>query len=153
MLKRAYGRCWGAIVLTKFGKRDPQSVGMERIEVVPIGAADRAEPADTFEDDGEREIVILNVGHMCEDKGTDVLLKAFAKIPDRYGAMKLRLVGECSSPDLEEDLDSLVEMASKRGEVELEGLKQPDELAACFRESDVFVFPSTAQIASVKDWT
>lgn len=148
LLTYVYGRTHGAIVLTEYGRRDPESLGMRNVEVAPIGAVDSALPSDDFADDGERAIVILSSGHLCEDKGTDVLLKAFARIPSHYGKLKLHLVGECSSLSLEGRLHGLLESARKRGAVEVAGLLHGEKLAAAYQKADLFVFPSTAPYES-----
>ena len=69
-------RADSAIVMTNFNRIDPESIGIRKIDVVPIRIRDEFRN-DLVERDALR---LLYVGHLCSDKGTPDLLEAFARI-------------------------------------------------------------------------
>ncbi len=73
-------RADSAIVMTNFNRIDPESIGIRKIDVIPIRIRDEFRN-DLVERDALR---LLYVGHLCSDKGTPDLLEAFARIASRF---------------------------------------------------------------------
>lgn len=137
--------CWGAVVLTEFGKEDPESLGMRRIFLIPNGVEDR-NPAPRFHPKKGRH-TILHAGHLCPDKGTPILLEAFARLTSREN-LHLRLVGECMSPYSADLLARDIERLGLQGAVTWPGLLMGEDLQEEFRRASLLVFPSVAPYES-----
>ncbi|MEM1059845.1 MAG: glycosyltransferase family 4 protein [Verrucomicrobiota bacterium] len=148
LLRAAHAGCFGAVSLTEFGRRDPEALDMRRIEVMPLAIED--EPPPPAPEAPPREVpVLLNVGHLCPDKGTPQLLEAArqaldAGVPD----FRLRLVGECLPPYGEERLAGDIRRLGLEQVVECAGLKRGGELERAYADGDLFIFSSLAPYES-----
>jgi len=141
-LKAVHKRCYGGIVLTDFGRADSEDLGLNKTEVIPIGVVDRRQKAQRKKTSDA--LTLLYVGHLREDKGTDVLIKAFGKINAQYTNTELHLVGECSSATLDRMLHPMIDNTGCSNSIKVMGLLQGDALKREFEEADLFVFPSEA---------
>lgn len=141
--------CWCAVSLTEYGRADPESLGIKNIKVISNAIEDRnlggLIPSCSAT---EGVIRILNVGHLCADKGTPELLRAFATIASEGTKVKLCLVGECLAPYTNELLDAEIENLGIGSKVEKLGLLTGKELDDAYRNSSLFVFPSVAPYES-----
>jgi glycosyltransferase involved in cell wall biosynthesis len=138
-------RCWGAIVLTEFGREDPESLGMRRIFLIPNGVED-LNPQPKFHRPQSCR-TILHAGHLCPDKGTPVLLEAFARVATREN-VHLRLAGECMAPYSEDRLARDIDRLGLQHAVTWAGLLTGDEMHKEFRRASLLVFPSVAPYES-----
>ena len=138
-------RCWGAIVLTEFGREDPESLGMQRIFLIPNGVEDRNPEPRTWRTNGH--CTILHAGHLCPDKGTPILLEAFARLRERKN-VHLRLVGECMAPYSAEQLARDIQRLGLQQVVTWAGLRKGAEMEDEFQRASMLVFPSVAPYES-----
>jgi glycosyltransferase involved in cell wall biosynthesis len=138
-------RCWGAVVLTEFGKEDPQSLGMRRIFLIPNGVEDCNPPPCRNRANGH--CTLLHVGHLCPDKGTPILLEALARLTPRRD-VRLRLVGECMAPYSADLLARDIDRLGLQDVVSWPGLLTGEELQEEFCRASLLVFPSVAPYES-----
>lgn len=154
-LLRVWLKFWGqrvdgAIVLTDFGKVDPQVMGIQRVLRVPNGLKDR-NPMGLLPKaprSGSGGTQFLYVGHLCNDKGIPELLRAFAVHVEKYPQATLALVGECLGEFSEERLQAELDSLGLRTAVALVGVLEGSELDQQFRDADVLVFPTHAPYES-----
>lgn len=150
--RAVYRRCKHAIVLTEYGRRDAVALGISNISVVPNGVPDSFDPIMIENRDFEREIRILSVGHLCEDKGTLVLLKAFRLLVERYSIelpkLRLVLVGEAMPPMTLQRVENMVLELGLEESIVIEGLLTGDQKWEAYARANLFVFPSSAPFES-----
>ncbi len=146
LLTPLYRRCHAAVVMTEFNRRDPESCGMRRIEVIPHRLPDEFD-ATLVRKDPSR-VRLLYVGHLCADKGTPDLLRAFKGIAVREPSAVLELVGECLPPFSGDKLRGLIRELGIEGRVELPGVLTGRAKLEAFGRADLFVFPSVAPYES-----
>ncbi len=147
LLKFVYSKAFAAVVMTNFGRRDPEAVGIGRILVVPWRVADDFEPARIHRNQNG-VVRLLHIGHLCADKGTPQLLKAFAEFSDRHPNVELELVGQCLPPFSSEQLENLIDALGIRSKVHVSGLLRGDDKKNAFGRADLFVFPTVAPYES-----
>jgi glycosyltransferase involved in cell wall biosynthesis len=146
-LRAVYRNAFAAIVMTDFGRRDPEAVGIERILVLPWRVADDFDSA--LVDRGRNgRVRLLHLGHLCQDKGTPQLLEAFAKLRAKHPGLELELVGECLPPFSEERLEKIIDHLGIRPHVRISGLLTGRAKAEAFGRADLFVFPTVAPYES-----
>lgn len=81
--------------------------------------------------------VVINVGRLSREKGCDLLIRAFAKLTDRYSEWKLLILGDGPQRS---DLERLVSELELGERVSLPGrVKNPYDY---YRKADLFVLPS-----------
>ena len=101
---------------------------------------------------------LLYVGGLDRVKNVPVLIQAFGKILKKYDHMKLLIVGaDCEKlislmkrtdwrgsgpPESSREFASLCESLLRSGRMVLKGYLGKDELLSCYREAELFVFPS-----------
>jgi len=147
MLRAVHRLCWGAVTLSEYGRTDPEALKIPRVFVIPNAIEDH-NPEGKISGFPEDRITLLNVGHLCSDKGTPALLEAFAKVSRTYPRVTLRLVGECLAPYSTEQLQADIRRLQLDDSVELAGLKTGDALFDEYRRASLFVFPSMAPYES-----
>ena len=145
-IRALYGRCFAAIVMTEFNRRDPAACGLRRLEVLPHRLPDEFAPALQRKEPGV--VRLLYVGHLCPDKGTPELLRAFQTVAGRDSGVQLELVGECLPPLAEEELRRQVGALGLEGRVVLPGVLTGRAKQEAFGRADLFVFPSVAPYES-----
>ncbi len=145
VLSLFHRRCWGAIVLTDFGREDPESLGMRRIFLIPNGVEDFNPEPRSYRKNGTR--TILHAGHLCPDKGTPILLEAFARLAARRD-VHLRLVGECMAPYSADHLACDIKRLGLQHAVSWPGLLTGEDMREEFRHASLLVFPSVAPYES-----
>jgi len=138
LLKAAHRMCFGAIVLTEFGRQDAEALGHRRIAVIPNAVEDRA--SQFTERKSETDPVLLSVGHLCPEKGTPALLEACAQLQASGRRFRLRLVGECLYPYSEKELRETISRLGLSETVECPGLLHGQELAEAYRTADLFIW-------------
>ena len=146
LLKAAHRMCFGAIVLTEFGRRDAEALGHRRIAVIPNAVEDRA--SQFTERKSETDPVLLSVGQLCPEKGTPALLEACAQLQASGRRFRLRLVGECLYPYSEEELRETISRLGLSGTVEWCGLLHGQELDEAYRTADLFISSTVAPFES-----
>lgn len=144
MLASLYRRCFGSVVMTDFNRRDPESFGMRRIAVVPHRLPDEFDPALVKREPGR----LLYVGHLCADKGTPTLLRAFKTLAEREPRATLELVGETLPPFSDTALRDLIRELGLESRVVLTGVLTGRAKLAAFGRAEFFVFPSVAPYES-----
>jgi glycosyltransferase involved in cell wall biosynthesis len=86
----------------------------------------------------ERPLRFLYCGQLVHRKGVDLLVRAFTRLAQGHGHVRLRLVGDGALlPDLRAQLPESV-----RERVEFTGFLQVNQLPAVFADADVFLLPS-----------
>jgi glycosyltransferase involved in cell wall biosynthesis len=128
--------------MTNFGKRDPESLGIRNVLVIPHLLSDSYDPALLTR--AEPVPTLLYVGHICPDKGTTALLAAVAAVQSQGHRCELSLVGECLAPYTEDDLTKDIERLGLGSSVKLAGVRSGEEKWRQFAAADLFVFPSVA---------
>ncbi len=146
-LKALYSECDHAIVLSEYGRRDAEAMGIRNIEVIPNGGEDQFDEKLVSKSNANR-IIILNVGLLSEDKGTPQLLEAFAKLHLTHPNTVLRLVGEPMGGLTRESILEKVKSLGISDAVELTGVLRDEALHRAFAEADFFVFSSIAPFES-----
>jgi glycosyltransferase involved in cell wall biosynthesis len=142
LLRKLYGRCDGAVVMTPFNRRDPEALGIGRIDLIPHRLPDEFD-ASLVRKDPEC-LRLLCIGHLCPEKGTPELLGAFKYVADRTPGVMLELAGECLPPLSEELLRTLIRELGLEGKVEWRGVVTGQAKRELFGRADVLVFPSVA---------
>jgi glycosyltransferase involved in cell wall biosynthesis len=136
-----------AIVMTKYNRIDPESLGISKIHVVPIQLKDEA--GTKTSGDTQREVFrLLYVGHLCPDKGTPDLLEAFGNVLRDYPGLRLELVGEPLVPYTWETLEQDAERFGIKEALNLSGVLTGAEKWQSFERAGLFVFPTVAPYES-----
>jgi glycosyltransferase involved in cell wall biosynthesis len=154
LLRKVYAKAYCGVVLTDFGKRDPEAAGLERTFVLPNGLEDDAgdesavEAVDSGEDKASAVVRILSVGHLCAAKGSPELIAAFGELARENKEVELHLVGEPARELSAEKLEELCLETGVRKRIVLHGLKNGDELWGIYRQCDFFVFSTVAPYES-----
>jgi len=146
LVRSLYRRADAALVLTEFGRRDPESVGVRDVRVAPLGLADELDPALVARG-GERP-VLLCVGHLCAEKGTPTLLEAAARLRDAGHAFTLRLAGEPLAPYTDAALAADIDRLALGDVVERCGVVTGRDKWRLFGAADLLVFPTVAPYES-----
>ncbi|GAA5483641.1 glycosyltransferase family 4 protein [Haloferula sargassicola] len=147
LIRGIYRHCGGeAVVLTTYGRRDPASVGISSIRVIPNAFEDLA--GDDFQRTAPPGKTVLSVGHICEDKGTPSLIRAFKSIAARDPEASLVLVGETLAPYTEQDLKKEIAGCGLEDRVIWKGILHGVDLEQAYKEADLFVFSSVAPYES-----
>ena len=130
--------CDRLIVHTAQGEARLRAMGLERITRLPHPPLEPV-PADAMPDAPDAPPSVLLLGKIQPYKGADVLIEAFARLPDALRAtVPLRIVGK---PMM--DLDPLRALAAERGvTLDLRAGFVPDEaFAALMSPGTVAAFP------------
>lgn len=141
-----YGRCFGAIVMTDFNRRDPEFCDIRRIAVIPHRLPDGFDPAMVRRD--AARVRLLYVGHLCADKGTPELLRAFKAVAEGDPRLVLELVGETLPPYSDARFRATIRELGIEGRVEWPGVLTGRAKQEAFGRADLFVFPSVAPYES-----
>ena len=120
-----------------------RGVDESKITVIPNGV-DIAEFSNFRRASSDEEVkTILYAGRVdIEQKGLDILIRAFAILLDR---LPMKLVLKLMGPDWAGSTDRLIELAEKlkvRDKVEFLGYQARERFVALMQSSDVFVLPS-----------
>ncbi len=173
LLRLAYRHVGGAIVMTKFNRRDPEAFGIREIAVIPHRLPDENPEAylpdfSGFEkaESGKQKVesavnvpslpashhspflTIIYAGHLYDLKGTPQLVDAFAEIASAYPATRLVLMGEFLPPYTEAACRARCAELGIADRVEITGVLRGEKKAAQFRAAHLFVFPSVAPYES-----
>jgi glycosyltransferase involved in cell wall biosynthesis len=142
-----YKNAHSAISLTNFGRSDPKSVGMARIYTIPNAIEDKNEEGHCVEK--PRDVHrFLYIGHLCRDKGVDVLIKAFADVSRDRPSIELAIVGDFLPPFDREWLDELIDSTGMPGRISYKGAMSAEDALLQYRLADVVIFPSVAPYES-----
>ncbi len=139
-------RADAALVMNDFGRADPASLGIGRIESVPHTVNDCFDP--TRVQRGEGVPRLLYTGHLCADKGTPALLRAVAALRAEGKDCRVDLVGECLAPFTEGKLQALIDELGLGAAVDRPGVLSGEAKWNRFAGADLFVFPSLAPYES-----
>lgn len=147
VLRWFYQKAAAGIVMTEFNRRDPEAAGIKRILVVPYRIPDEFDPTIAeLRDPSTRRL--LNVGHLCADKGTPHLIEAFATLQKRHPDLRLELVGECLPPFDEDELTRMLDQFGITSTVRRSGVLTGRAKAEAFARASLFVFPTVAPYES-----
>lgn len=141
-----YRRCHAAVVMTPFNRCDPEALGIARIDVIPHRLPDEFDAMLVRKDPAT--LRLLYVGHLCPEKGTLDLLRAFKLVAEREPSVVLELAGECLPPLSEAGLRSRIRELGLEGRVEWRGVLTGRAKLEAFGRTDLFVFPSVAPFES-----
>ena len=146
----ANGLCWGAVVITEFGVADAKALGFENITVLPYGIEDQAGESQAKEPlaTPKPAPILLNVGHLCADKGTPQLIAACGMLHRKGYDLSLRLAGECLRPYSVAQMNEDIEKAGLAEKVEYVGLLGGEALWQAYRQADLFIFSTQAPYES-----
>jgi GalNAc-alpha-(1->4)-GalNAc-alpha-(1->3)-diNAcBac-PP-undecaprenol alpha-1,4-N-acetyl-D-galactosaminyltransferase len=138
---RAVTYPWAASVVTPNAEtRDllPRRIRTRTMVIPnPVPAPAAAARADAAVDTR----LVVSVGRLTEEKGHDLLLRAFARLVDRYPAWRLVIVGE---GPLRPALEVLREQLALRDRVEFAGLVK--DVRAILGRAELFVLPSRREV-------
>jgi glycosyltransferase involved in cell wall biosynthesis len=137
--------CWGAVVITEYGKADPMALGIERIAVIPYGIEDHYIESTPKPNPVP---ILLNAGHICADKGIPQLIAACGRLKHSGREFKLWLAGEGLLPYSLTQLNLDINKAGLKDHVRILGLLRGEELWDVYRSADLFVFSSIAPYES-----
>ena len=137
-------RADSAIVSTNFNRIDPESLGIRKIDVIPIQIRDEFR-IDFLQRDSLR---LLYVGHIGPDKGTPALLEAFAVTLCDFPTLRLELVGEPLVPYNAEKLGSDIKRLGIQAQVDILGVLTGEEKWRAFGRASIFAFPTVAPFES-----
>jgi len=140
-------RADGAIVMTAYNRIDPESVGIRKIDIIPIRLKDESTTVPTGFSRRE-PLRILYVGHLCPDKGTPALLEAFGNVLRDFPDLRLELVGEPLVPYDWETLEMDAERLGLQKALYLSGVLTGAEKWQAFERAGLFVFPTMAPYES-----
>lgn len=146
LLAALYRRCFGAIVMTAFNRRDPEIFHIPRIAVLPHRLTDEFDPLLVRRDAAQRRL--LYVGHLCREKGTPDLLRAFAAIAPEDPRLVLELVGEPLPPMDDANLRASAQELGIADRVIFSGVLTGRAKQEAFARADLFVFPTVAPYES-----
>ncbi|MBK1833428.1 glycosyltransferase family 4 protein [Roseibacillus ishigakijimensis] len=145
-----YQRADRAIVLSQFGSRDAEAAGLKDCFVMPNGLEDTLGEGSgqSLRSSSETRTIALSVGHLCHEKGTPELLRAFGQIQGDYPDLELHLVGEPARDLTHTDLENLRAECSDPDRVKFRGLLKGEALAEAYRNAHLFVFSTVAPYES-----
>ena len=146
-IRALYSRATAGVVMTEYGRRDPESLGMQQIVVVPHTVEDNFDPK-RLQRNSVRPAKLLYVGHLCTQKGTPALLEAVAALRSNGTECELMLVGECLAPFTDQELQTQIHALGLQKVVECTGVLRGREKWDRFANADLFVFPSVAPYES-----
>ncbi len=144
LAKSVYRKASGAIVMTEFGRKDPEFLGISRIAVISHNFEDAFEAAMIRR--GQSNVPrLLYLGHFFAEKGTPQLLQAIRELTAQGVPLHLDLVGECLPPYSEEELRRSISELGLTNHITLHGVLSDRAKWERYAEADLFVFPSVAR--------
>lgn len=93
--------------------------------------------------------IVLFLGRLVRRKGCDILIKAFNDISSIFPNAYLLIAGEGED---KKRCEQLVSKMSAQKKIRFVGKIQPQERAAYFKESNLFVLPSYAYLGTSEAW-
>lgn len=147
LLRMAYTRADGAIVMTDYNRRDPLALGIAGIEVIPHRLKDE-NAAGKLPDYTKKPLYVLHAGHLCHLKGTPQVVEAFGRVASQFPDWHLLLMGEFLSPYSEEECRARCKELGIGEKVKILGVLRGKEKTAYFAASHLFVFASVAPYES-----
>jgi glycosyltransferase involved in cell wall biosynthesis len=132
------------IQLTEKSPPDGERIRAKRIEYVPNGLADEGA---RFEKQfrlpvGWKQVRLLFVGVVSPSKGTEVLLKACARLKEQGFDFLLSIMGRFYSSGFEAECREFIRTHRLDGCIDFLGVRTGDDKWKVFCESDIFCFPS-----------
>jgi glycosyltransferase involved in cell wall biosynthesis len=104
------------------------------IESFPVGPRSARDPNE-----------LLYVGNRSAAKGTETLLRAFARCRERQPRLRLRLIGRAWTAVAEAELLALADTLGIAGSVSFEGTADRAAVATAMRTASLFVHPSKSE--------
>jgi glycosyltransferase involved in cell wall biosynthesis len=140
---RAYAQPDGAIELSRLLPADGEYFGAKAVRIIPNGVEDAAArlPRDHTRQEGD-ELRVLYVGFISDWKGSMELLEAVRQLRTRHANLRLTLIGEFISADVERRAKAFCEQHDLGNVVYFAGALVGDEKWDCFRRGDVLCMPS-----------
>ena len=88
----------------------------------------------------ERQAVIMNLARICQEKGQDILIEAFAMIAHKYPQWQLKLYGKVVNAKYFKSLQVLVARTGLKNKIFFAGVTEQAEVE--LKKVKIFVFPS-----------
>lgn len=143
LLKMAARRSVRVVAISNHTAAEVQELTGIRPEVIPYGiglspAEWSSRASGSIEGKAGQDFTVLFVGRLVERKGVDVLLRAAARLRERY---RLRVVVVGEGPE-RNHLEDLARQLGLEQLVEFRGRVTDEELARCYGSASVFVLPA-----------
>lgn len=159
LLRWAYRRVGGAIVMTDFNRCDPEALGIANIAVIPHRLPDenpegKLPDYSAFPNSSSLILppssffTLLYAGHLYDLKGTPQLIEAFGEIASEFPWIRLVLMGEFLPPYSEEECRARCRELRIEDRVEITGVLHGENKASRFQQAHLFIFPSIAPYES-----
>jgi glycosyltransferase involved in cell wall biosynthesis len=148
LFRAAYGGADLAIQTSALNPPDGRRLRARRVEVVPSGIPDHPLARLPREDSSSAPPVLLYVGVLRESKGLLVLVEACRRLRQRGVGFRLHLMGAFESREFEHTLRGAVTDAGLEDRTVFFGSRAGDEKWQCFRESDIFCYPTHFEVES-----
>ena len=138
-----YCRSYASITLTRFGVREPSALGIKKIETIPLDFRDTFDEKAVQRGESSRP-QLLCLGHVCEEKGSLLLLQAARFCLEQGIDLQLVLAGDCLQPCSEKVLRGWIHSLGLESVVEWRGCLEGESKKVLFGEAELFLFPSLA---------
>jgi len=138
-----YRRSYAGISLTRFGVREPEALGIKKIEIIPLDFPDTFDEKEVRRGESSRP-QLLYLGHVCEEKGTLLLLQAAQLCLKKGIDFQLVLAGDCLQPCSEKILRGWIRSLGIESVVEWRGCVEGESKKVLFGQAELFLFPSLA---------
>jgi glycosyltransferase involved in cell wall biosynthesis len=142
LARLAFGHADGAIELSEHNPRDGAFIGAWKVAVILNGLEDSALPYLPLDRTGRDTVSLLYIGAIKEEKGAWVLIEAFNALHQRGLPVRLTLVGEFRSPEIEAALRGYCKEHDLEGITDFAGSHVGDIKWAYFRQADILCFPT-----------
>lgn len=146
-MRKSYSAVQSAIVMTSFNKRDPESLGIPHIWILPHRIIDE-NPKAKLPNYSGAVFNILYAGHLYDQKGTPQLIEAFANIAQAYPQTHLHLLGEFLPPYSKKTCIERLKTLGIVNRISIHGVQHGVKKSKIFSEAQLFVFPSIAPYES-----
>jgi glycosyltransferase involved in cell wall biosynthesis len=141
-----------AIRLTSVAQDNGQDLDARKEFVVPNGISDPffelPAPNRQSNDCETHPLRILFVSHLCESKGILVAIEACGQLAAGGVAFRLDVVGPFESDEFAERVHERVHALGITAHVHFRGVLVGEQKFACFRQADVFCFPTFFEFES-----
>lgn len=137
LLRRTYLEAWCVLGIAPYVREHLREMPLRRFELMCETGLVHLPSVDLPRTPPTGELRLLFVGRLVKTKGARYAIEALARMRDL--PLRLVLVGEGPDRDHCQDLVRELDLGDR---VELRGFLSREAVDACYRDADVFVFPS-----------